>query len=231
VAIVVGAVAWAGCSSAVPALRDRTNALLADYLGRTPAAVAAPTSPGPRPWEVGQYVVFAVRRDGDVGLLRYAIEERTREGVWLEIQELSFSTQTSWRVLLEREPVQAGELVTLVRRAVVSPQGEPARVYDFEMESDAVLAHIREMLKPRWAGFLPTPALAGERTSATTAAGRFEDTAPTRVRLLVLGEVNDFAGRRSDAVPLSGLVVAQTTDRRATIELVEFGDDGAASLF
>lgn len=231
VAIVVGWWALAGCSSVNPALRDRTNALLADYRGRTPAAIAAPESPGPRAWEVGQYVVFSVKRDGDVGLVRYAVEERTKEGVWLGIQELSFTTQKSWRVLLQRDPTQAGELVTLARRAIVSPQGEPTRIYDFEVDGNEVVAHMREAMEPLWAGFLATPTLDGERTTVTTAAGRFDVTAPTQVRLLVLGEVSDFIGRRSDAVPINGLVVGQTADKTASIDLVEFGDDAASSLF
>lgn len=230
-AIVVGLLAWAGCSSVVPALRDRTNALLADYRSRTPAPVAAPETPGQRAWDVGQYVVFSVKREGQVGLVRYAIEERTKEGVWLGVQELSFTTQTSWRVLLQRDPKQAGELVTLARRAIVSPQGEPTRIYDFEVDGNEVVARMREAMEPLWAGFLATPALEGERTTVTTAAGRFDGASPTQVRLLVLGEVSDFIGRRSDAVPINGLIEGHTADDTASIELVEFGDDAASSLF
>lgn len=229
--LALGLAALAACSSVNPALRDRTNALLADYRSRTAPPVATPDSPGPRAWEVGQYVVYAVKREGRVGLLRYAIEERTQEGVWLGIQELSFDTQRSWRVLLQRDPEQAGELVTLARRAIVSPQGEPTRIYDFEADKSPVVANMREAMAPLWSGFLATPALEGARRTVTTAAGRFDDTAPTRVRLDVLGVVSDFIARRHDAVPINGLVEGHTADQTASFELVELGDDSASPLF
>jgi hypothetical protein len=180
---------------------------------------------------VGQYVVYAVNRDGRPGLVRYAIEARTAEGVWLGIQELSYDTQTLRRVLLEREPKQAGELVTLARRAIVQAEGTAARVYDFEVDSSPVVAKMREAMSPLWAAFLQAPSLPGEATTVSTAAGRFEGAAPTAVRLEVLGVVSDFTGRRHDAVPISGLVRAATPDETASIELVEFGDDAASPLF
>lgn len=229
--ILLVAISLTGCASGHPALRDRTNALLTDYQARVPGLVTTPEGAAPRAWEVGQYVVYAVHRDGRPGLVRYAIEERTAEGVWLGIQELSYDTQTLWRVLLKRDPKQAGELVTLARRAIVQAEGNATRIYDFEVDSSPVVAKMREAMSALWTAFFPAPTLPGEPAAASTAAGRFEGTAPTSVRLDVLGVVSDFTGRRHDAVPISGLVQAETADKKASIELVEFGDDSASPLF
>jgi hypothetical protein len=220
----------AGCSSVQPALRDRTNALLNDYHSRAPGPVAQPDTDGPRAWVPGQYAVYAFDRDGSPGLLRYAIEEQTAEGLWLGIEELSYSQKTLWRVLLQRVPANREEVVSLTRRAVVQADGQGTRIYDFEADSSPVVAKMREAMAPLWAGFLATPA-GTTRTTISVTAGRFENAAETRATLHVLGVVSELIGHRHDAVPISGLLKGKTADGKATIELVEFGDDAASPLF
>jgi len=219
-----------GCSSVQPALRDRTNALLSDYRSRAPARIPQPEAHGPRPWEPGQYVVYAVVRDGAPGLIRYAVEERGPEGVWLGIEELSYTKKSLWRVLLARQPASPAEAVTLARKAIVQADDQGTRIYDFEGDSSAVVAKMREAMAPLWAGFLPAPA-GNTRSTVNAAAGRFEGATETQVTLHVLGVVSDFSGHRHDAVPLTGLVDGKTADQRASIELVEFGEDAASPLF
>ncbi|GMU59412.1 MAG: hypothetical protein AMXMBFR34_11750 [Myxococcaceae bacterium] len=219
-----------GCSSVQPALRDRTNALLGDYRSRAPGLVPAPATAGPRAWEPGQYVVYAVTREGKPGLLRYAVEERTAEGVWLGIQELSYETKSLWRVLLKRDLTSAEDAVSQARRAIVQPDGQATRIYDFEADSSPVVAKMRESMAPLWAGFLPAQS-SGSPSAVNVTAGRFEGATEAKAALHVLGVVSEFRGHRHDAVPLTGLLDGKTSDGKATIELLEYGDDAASPLF
>jgi hypothetical protein len=213
-----------------PALRDRTNALLDDYRSRAPVLFPAPEAFGPRPWESGQYAVYAVSRNGRPGLLRFSVEERSGEGVWLEIQELSYETKSLWRVLLKRELTTAAEAIPLARRVIVQHDGEAARVYDFESDPSPVVTRMREAMAPLWAGLVAT-APAGPASTVSVTAGRFEGAVPTVTTLRVLGVVSEFEGHRHDAVPLNGLTRGTTADGLATIELLEFGEDAASPLF
>ncbi|MEW5742754.1 MAG: hypothetical protein AB1938_27810 [Myxococcota bacterium] len=218
----------AACSSVQPALRDRTNALLNDYRSRAPALV--PAAVDPPPWEPGQFVVYAVSRNGKPGLLRYSIDERTPEGVWVGIEELSYETKSLWRVLLKADLTQPAEAITLVRRAIVQPDGGATRIYDFEGDPSPVVARMRESMSQLWAGFLPAPA-SDEAGAVSVTAGRFEGARGTSVRLHVLGVVSEFKGHRHAAVPITGLLDGKTADGKATIELLEYGFDAAAPLF
>lgn len=219
----------AGCSSVVPALRDRTNALLRDYRSRAPPDVAA-SAVTPRAWKPGQYVVFSVTRDGEGGLLRYAVDEQTKDGVWISAQELTFRTKSRWRVLL-REPLAApGDAAALARRATVQADGQGTRVYDFEVDRSPVVAQMRDAMAPVWAGLAPPPG-GGAASSVQVPAGRFEGARAVTLTLLLAGQVTEVRGQVHDAVPLNALVQARSADGAVTVELVEFGDDDAGTLF
>jgi hypothetical protein len=194
--------------------------------GRSGRTIRASTSAEIAPLEVGQWVRYAIRyADGRSDQLTYKVVEREPNGLWVELVSGKPNAGTVLELL-----IGAGSLAAFDGSRILA-----ARI---SMPNGAVRELRGVMLEPSRPGYLKAlspllraPFASAPKERVATAAGAFEDCSRLD-RELVFGELHGgFTVWMHTAVPLTGLVRATAKSGEATVEVDDFGMQGArASL-
>lgn len=199
-----------GCTAIRAELRERTDALLMDYRGRSSSEVFVAVDAGE--WEPGEYAVYVSEREGEPALVRFAVDSVTKGSARLRVQYLGYRGRGTYWLHYRLESARVLERIT------VQPDSGP----EYQVDAAAMESEV-----PVWLA-IPLQRAGGKKT-VQTPAGKFEDCFAVTGRTPLEGA--PMSGLAHGAVPVLGVVEASSADGMISLRLVELGNDGGGSLF
>ena len=170
---------------------------------------------------IGQWVRYGITwRSGGRSMVRYSIVDREAGGYWVEVEDRRGPNRRHVRMHVRPRRDQDPEVLALSfkrdgREAPVPPR---------------LLASYQPMLR-EWMTLLFPQTVQGDPESVEVPAGRFVD-AHRGVETITFGDQRGEAMTwRHTSVPVTGLVKLQDATGRHTMELIDFGLEGARSAF
>ncbi len=216
------------CASTNPAMKQRTDALLAGgAAGRTVSGFSGAFSA--KPWRAGQWVLVATRVKGEPSVLRMSIVEQDARGVWIEYETQDYRQHAITKVLYARQPTSADEAFDLMQAIVTKRDEEKPQTIDFADPKNPMMGMMKGMAKSMVKGFQPSleEVKSLGRQDVTVRAGTFRACAGYAMKG---PDGKEHRGFIHAGVPINGLVRGESTDGEVTSELLDFGDTGAKSV-
>ncbi len=228
-AAVLTALATAACATAGPKpdLRQRTDQLIAEAQAK-PKRDVGENAGGfvARPWTVGQWVLVKNRIKGEPSVLKMSIVGKEARGIWLESETWDYRQHAITKMLYARQPVRPEEALDAVLVVVTQSEGEPPQTMDFSDPRNPMAGMMKGMMKGMLKDTSPDPARLAGRETVTVPAGTFRGCAAYAAKG---PDGKDHKGHVHPAVPVNGIVKAESIDGDTAVELLDYGETGATS--
>jgi hypothetical protein len=225
--IAVAALALACASGPKPAMKQRTDGLLAGAASsRSVAGFGGAFAP--KAWKPGQWVLVATRYKGEPSVLKMSVVDKDDRGVWLEYDVQDYRQRSITKVLYTRQPTTPDEAFDLLQVIITRKDGEKAQELDFADPKNPMAGLMKGMAKGMMKGFqtnLEELKSLG-RQDVTVRAGTFRGCAGYSMKG---PDGKEHRGFIHGGVPINGLVKGETTDGEVSTELIDFGETGATS--
>ena len=186
-------------------------------------AFPAPVALVPKPLAVGQWTQHKLTNDkGEHALITYKIVGEDGGAYWVEVANENYFGKTVTKILLA-----VGDRLnpaTMEIRGVKTKDGN-GKIQEFE--GPAI-----QLMRPAWQGVVNMLAVSWQghqQEDMNVVAGNFAACIKARTDANWGGWYASSVTWMHPAVPINSLVMAAGTDRPSSMELVGFGDTGAAS--
>jgi hypothetical protein len=223
------ALSLAGCAPSInPQMKAATDSLAGSFQtqGRDQAA---PMAYDPTPWAVGQWVVERTVDDkGNVAVQRISVVAAEGAGMWLEFDRQDYFHHNITKILYSHMPRTVDEAADVLLKVVTKTDDKPVQTIDFASTPMAGL------FKSQFKAVAQNAVVSADVTQAaketvTVPAGSFQACAKFAVQVSVAGMTQKSTSWYHPAVPINGAVKGVSDDGKWTIELLDFGTNGASS--
>jgi hypothetical protein len=226
---VVLALSLAGCAPSInPQMKAATDTLAGSF--QTPSRnQAAPAAYDPMPWAVGQWIAQrTVDEKGNVAIQRISVVGAEGGGTWLEIDRQDYFHHSITKILYSRMPRTADEAADVLLKVVTKTDDKPTQTIDFATTPLAALMKSQFKAVAQAAVFSADMSQAAKEP-ITVPAGTFQGCAKIMTQVSVMGMTQKSTTWFHPAVPINGCVKGASDDGKWTIELLDFGTNGASS--
>lgn len=228
VCVAAAALALACASGPKPAMKSRTDTLLASGASGTRSVGAFSGTFAPKAWKPGQWILVAMRLKGEPSVMKLSVVDADSRGVWLEYDTQDYRHRAITKMLYTRQPRTADEAFELLQVMITKSDDEKPQVLDFADPKNPMGALMKgmakSMLKNMQTNLEELQSLG--RQDVSVRAGTFRGCAGFTQKG---PDGKQHRGFIHASVPINGLVKGDTTDGEFSMELLDFGESGATS--
>lgn len=223
----------AACAPRVnPAMKARTDELVAANKAKSRRNIDPPARFDPKPWAVGQWLVVQTSLGGEPSVRRLALVGKDARGFWLEIDVQDYRRRALAKLLLARQPRTDVEAAEVVQAIATRANGQPEQLVNLADPNDPPSDSSREAAQFWSSGLvLSVDDQATGRQTVTVPAGIFRGCLAYAAAFAGGAVTHQVRGWAHTEVPINGLVQGASVDGQMTLELLDYGDGGAKSAF
>jgi len=218
------AVLCAACAPSInPQMQAATDSLVAQTKGQ--ANEPAPSAYVPTPWAAGQWAAFRMlSKEKQPSFSKLSVLPGNGSELWVETESQDYYQHSTTRVLYSAMPRSADEGVDNMLKVVTRKEGEQEVVTDFGPQGGPGAAFAKSFMKQHAANVVaPADVSSAPKEDVTVPAGTFRGCARYTATYYFGPLSKTVTGWFHPAVPINGLVKAESVEGDFSMELLDFG--------